>query len=582
MLTFGEERKRVRSECARQNTGDGLRRGRAQAMLITKFNKLIRSKIMWGSIGFAMALTFVGSSVVDEMGDDGNSRAKAGQEGALFGEKVDRDAFFQAQLFERGLRPLKDTSTAFLTELRQRTWTRLATLHAAAEMGIEATDEEVRETLARDPSFGNNGVFDPNRYRAVLERELQILPATFEEFVKQDLILRKLANTLQSVVWTSPYELESRLVRLTDRVAVAYALVPPPPVQSTVVSEEDAKAYFEQRTNTFHIPEQRRIRYLAFPISNYLASANVTEAAITNWYDSRISDYVTFDTNNVEKTTPLADVRDEIEGKLRAELAQFDARDAATALVMSMAPDRYGRALTFEEATASNRLSIQTSEWFSAEETIPGLDPDPALTRAAMTLVANDPERAFSDPIVTSNTVYVLAAQDRQEARAATFEDVREEVLAAAQREANDKQREDYVNSFRLKMQESLKDTNTTFLVSAEALGMAVHTTGVFTVYEGPGEELTNGQALVAAILDVDVGQVSEPFELGDDEAVASVLTRMPGDIADVDMVRPQFIRTLDQYRAAALFEAWRQDLMAQAKLEDYHPIVASERDSEW
>ncbi len=542
-------------------------------MLITKFNKLIRSKILWGAIGFAMALTFVGSSVMSRSG--GGHPADRGVEGRLFGREIDRDTFNEARLFELGLRAPADTSPAFLAAARERTWKRLASLQAAADMGIDATEEEVRTVLARDPSFSANGVFDPDRYRAILARELRVTPAVFERYVRQDLILRKLVSVLQSTTWTSPYEITPRLRRLTDVVDAACALLPEPRLDETAVSEDDARAYFEEHQDLFVLPEQRRVRYVAFPVSNYLSAVTVSDDAVAAWYDRHIGDYTTFDTNGVEQTTPLDEVRADIAGTVRGELAAFAARDAATDLVMAMAPDRYGRALTLDQAASAGALAIATSDWFAANEPVPGIEEGLVLTRAAASLVAGDPERYFSDPVLTTNAVYVLAALDRLDTRPATFEDVRDQALASARRLAEEDAHAAGLAAQRSALVDALAaDSNLTFVAAADELGLAVQTTGAFTVYQGPADDMTNGQMLVAAILDLDAGEVSEPFMMGESNAVAAVISREAGDPTEADMLRPQFVRTLDQYRSAELFEAWRDSLLQEAELEDFRPVA--------
>ncbi len=542
-------------------------------MLISKFNKLIRSRVLWGIFAFVIAFFFVGAGVMSRSRDASTDKRTA--EGTLFGDKVTGDEFYLARYFELGMRPMADNSDEAIAALRERTWRRIAALRMATKMGISVTDDDIRSVITQDPTFASNGVFDQRRYLAFLQSQLRIDPSTFENYLRQDLVLRRLMSALRTAAWTAPYDMAPRLAKLTDRVSIEYAMVSGEPNPDDVeVTEEAITDYFESNRDAFRIGEQRKVRYVSFPVADLLESVEVSEADLDDYYNEHIEDYTSVDTNGTETVQPRDEVLDTIDDLVREQKARFEAKDEATRFVMALAPDRYGQAYEMESAAMDRGLTVMTSEWFTASETVPGLDASLDLTEAAFSLVSNDPERYFSDAIAGRSAVYVIADLDSRPERDPELDEVREQVVAAATLQAAEDAFRASVDATRQTLVDGAADTNLGFIAAAEDLGLMTSTTGVFTVYEGLPDDTPYSARLLGTIIDADEGDVLEPADTPDGMLIAHVATRTPGDPSAAELLRPQFLRTMDQYRAAGIFDDWQDQVMAAASFEDYHPIT--------
>lgn len=543
-------------------------------MLITKFNKLIRSKILWSILAITIAFFFLGAGVMSRGGCAGPTDERSA-EGTLFGTEVSGNEFYLARYFELGMRPMTDNSDEAIAALRDRTWRRVTSLRMAKAMGISVTDDDIRAVITQDPTFASNGVFDQRRYLAFLKSQLRIDPGTFEDYLRQDLTLRRLMAALRAATWTAPYELGPRLAKLTDLVSIEYALVPPATDAAEVeVSDEEVASYFDTHRDAFRIDEQLRVRYVSFPVADMLESVEVTEADIDDYYNDHIEDYTRVDTNGTDIVQPLDELLESVESLVREQMARFEAKDEATRFVMALAPDRYGQAYEMDAAATERGITVMTSGWFTAAEEVPGLGAGLDLTQAAFDLVPNDPERYFSDAVEGSNTVYVIADLDSRPARDPELEEVRQKVVAAATLQAVEEAFLSSIETTRKQFIDGVADTNKGFMVVAQDLGLMASTTGVFTVYEGlPGDMPYNAQ-LLSAIIDAEEGEVLEATDTPDGMLIAYVASRIPGDPSAGELLRPQFLRTMDQYRAAGIYDDWLDQVMAEAEFEDYHPIT--------
>lgn len=542
-------------------------------MLITKFNKMIRNRVLWGAL-----VALIGISMVGYIGPRyGCSRNRAERragtaEGSLFGKDVTPQEFSTARFYEMGMREDNAPRTpAHEEELRQRAWKRLAVLHMAGEMGITTSDEEVGEALRRDPAFRVNGAFDKQRYQAVIQSQLRVPVEIFEEYVRKTLTIRKVVNALESITWTSPSELRSRLSNLTDTLSIQYALIPKDASLDKVqVTAEEAEKFYAAHTNRFTIPSKVSVRYVAFPVETGAGTNEITDTDLSAYYDDHIEEYSTTDTNGLTVALPLAEVREDIAGRLARQAALFKTKDAATEFAMTMAPDREGNAPSFTEAAAKAKLEIHTTDLFSASERVKGLDVDFDFNRTAFSLDTNDPERAVSDAIVGSNAVYVITVSSREDAHTPEFKDVSDAVMPIVTSNA---QHEAF-----LKRASSLREGiaagmtgGKTFMDAAKGMALNVSTTAPFSVYESmtSSNAFKHAELIIPKLVALQKGDLSDPVETPEGVLLATVVDRKPGDFAAAQMLTPELLRTIESYRSGIVFEDWTDHLLKAGKLQD-------------
>ena len=166
-------------------------------MLISKFNKLIRNRILWSIFAFVVIVSFVGffSNTGGCLGDTG--RQQAGRLGSTsFTDRNFRDARFQTSL---GLRLMVgrnlDSTSAIEREVDIQAWKRLSSLKIAEDLGLRTRDDEVVRAIQQDRQFAPEGAFDRARYKAFVSSVLHNMDADealFEENVRQTLTLQKI------------------------------------------------------------------------------------------------------------------------------------------------------------------------------------------------------------------------------------------------------------------------------------------------------------------------------------------------------------------------------------------------------
>lgn len=541
-------------------------------MLIARFHAMVRNKFVWGAFAVIVCISFAMTGVsLQQSGCTSKAAAAQTAEGVLFGDYISPSEFFLARYHELGLRGDRELDDNMQRVLRQRTWHRIAALRMAREYGIGVTDEELSDVIRKDRSFADNGQFNPQRYRQLVENQLHVTIDVFENFLREEVTLQKLRNVLESSIWISPDELDRRLASLTDSFSLDVVRVQPDKsVRKLKAGTEDARAYFEANTNFFVLPETRRVVYVAFPVERPLLDTNAVDIAaeVRTYYDDNIDTYSNTDTNGTSITRPLDEVRDRILAQLAYQKGLLAAKNRAADFVIALSTRAESATNAFASTAAQLGYAAHTSAYFAAAGRVPGLDVSNAFTEAAFVLAMDDPERSYSDVVAESNAVYVLAINDIRPPRIPAFEDVAETVMPYATSNIQQKAMEKLAVSARDEIVTMLKDGKT-FTNSVRKLDLNIYTSLTCSVYSGMPEDFAYGNVLAGELVSLKKGDVSKPILIDDGYLLAYVSGREPGEFATAQMLRPQVVSTLDRYRAGVLYPQWCDYVLARGSFED-------------
>jgi peptidyl-prolyl cis-trans isomerase D len=534
-------------------------------MLISKFNKLIHNKIIWAGFAILISLAMVG--MFAPSGGRKNRPANNNSAGTLFGSPISRNAFNQAGLFNRKFQPRHSANEADTERQNEETWQRLALLQLAKQLNITVSNSELNENIQRDPSFSENGVFNRLRYKALIEQQMRVRVTTFEEYLRQEIILRKMSTMVTQSIWIAPYEVERSVARLTDLFSVIIVDVPySNSVNDIEASDADVRAFYDEHKNTFEIPEMRSVKYVEWPVSNYLADITVSEESIRDYYDDNIEKYSSADTNG----TVTYQAIEEVTNSIRTDLAHHKAIGIASEEAMQFTDDIIDMVdsekddISIEKIAASRKCTVQTTAMFSADGPVPGLDVADRFTSAAFRLSSDDPEDSFSHAIVTDNAIYVLAINKTEEPSIPPFKDVKKEAEKYADSLAKSTAFNEKAESIRKQIEKIAADGGD-ITEYADKNGLKIRKPKPFSVYEASinNEDIA---AIAPAIIRMNKGQVSDPVPTEDGVSIIYVADRQPGDFALAESLKPEAARTIQSTRIQAHFATWAKSILDEAR----------------
>ncbi len=565
--------------------------------MITRFNRMIRNRTLWAIFAAVVSISFVGMFSQTGGCEGHETRADSFPEGSLFGEDVSRDDFYRMRRYALNLGDAAGFSEEEEAELRTHIWSRLALLRHAETLGLDVSARELGKAIRDMPHFaGPDGQFDRNAYRSFVSSQFRGAPVRlFEENMRQAMVLQRATHLLDLSVWTPPTEVLNDMRDRADRFIVEYVLLRPEAVgDDPSLTVAQAKEFYESRSDLFAEPEKVSVRYVKFPVADYLDMTEATDELVEAYYRENLSSlYTSEGTNGTPVVRSLDDVRESIENELRREAAFRLARKDATDLVLALAPSRYSEGLSWDEAVGQRNLSVATSAFFSVSCDVPELSVEPEHLRSAFGLDAESPHRYFSGAIQGGDGMYVLAAHEQKPSYVPEFAEVAEQVMPLAMEQARRDAFAERANEVAVAIRTALAE-QTGFSNAVQELDLDLEPvrTRPFSIHEetmrsfAMTEEDDADEAIPYAreIFDrlgyVDEGDLLDPIELKEGMLLVRVASREPGDPYSLEFMR-SFIRdNLNREKTEILYHEWLRHMLALADFVDYEDKRAAEADA--
>jgi len=171
-----------------------------------------------------------------------------------------------------------------------------AALAEAERLGIQVSDDEVRQRIFAIPAFQENGHFiGDQRYQQLLRMQRPPLtPSDFESGIRRSLIVEKLRDTLTDWLTISDKELEQEFSRRNDKVKLAVVSFPADKFRAqATATDQEVAAHFDSHKNDFKMPEKRKVRYLLIDTEAMRAKVVVPPADVERAYNDNIEQYST-------------------------------------------------------------------------------------------------------------------------------------------------------------------------------------------------------------------------------------------------------------------------------------------------
>ncbi len=556
------------------------------AMMISKFNKIIHNKAVWLVFAIFISIAFVGVYTGQKSaGAIQREQSESEIAGRLFGEDVTRNEFGRAYqnvyvMYSMMMEQIININEEIDVVIRQAAWQRIATLKKANEMGLSATADQIVSAIKQQPIFQNQqtGQYDANAYNSFVNG---FLPRTgmnaksLEGMFAENVIIEKASRTAAQGALVTEDEIKKTFHLYADKLTVDYASIPRSLTGVTEVTEEEAKAYFEQNSDQFQMPEKVIVSYVQFPVSDYTNTASVTDEIIAQVYESNKQRYIKPAAEGVlESATPeyqpLEEVKDEISSAVATEMARRAAANAADTLVAQLSDE----GTTFEkEAERSGLKVVSNTPAFGATDRVRGIDATAPFARAAFNL-EKDPTHYYSDPVVGRDTVYVIALHKKLASFPLTFDMAQADATESARITASEIAYVEKAEEVHAAVETALK-AGTSFADASSKYKLEISQTIPFDVSTALEDQY--GREIMNATVQFEAGTLVDLISTPDDFIMAYIATKEPADEATtLPPMREQLTASIRNDKASRLAQAWQESVLEEANLEDLSAKSAS------
>ena len=542
------------------------------AMLITNFNKLIQSKIVWGLFILLVAFAFV---AMDMATTDGAPQETISDVlGTIFEEDITRGEFLSSYrnvyliysiMTGEALQIDEETDLA----LTEAAWNRLAVLKKAKEIGYTATPDQIVDAIKSLPIFQNQqtGGYDANIYNSFVDNFLTSMGMTAKDFERayaENIILEQASFAAgQNAIVTEEETIETYHL-LNDLITLDTALIPKKKKLAKRVDKNEVEEFYNNNKSLFEISERVSIDYVKFDISEYIDSAEISEEMITQSYSNNIENYRLYDESDSENTLKyqeLAEVRSDIESTLRVNVASQTAFIKADTLVAALSNEG---ADFYEEAEALGKEVLKDMKPFSLNAILENIDNTAPFTTAAFNLDLT-PNQYYSDPVVGSDHIYVIALKERLPAYIPNFEEVADTALKLAQDQAEENAYDTFVND-KIEEIESLISEGKSFKEAIKSARLSSETLKPYNSQiplEHPKAAILMEQTYL-----LDSGQLAPPIQTEEGVLIACVSLRDIANTNELSNQKDRIQASLIQQKRANLISSWQADIIAEANIQ--------------
>jgi peptidyl-prolyl cis-trans isomerase D len=286
-----------------------------------------------------------------------------------------------------------------------------AALAEAENLGISASDAEVRARIVLLPAFQDNGAFSEERYQQVLTMQNPPLrEKDFEEQVRRSITVEKLQGALTDWITIDAPEVESEFKRRNEKVKLAVVSFPSDKFRDGVVATDDEVAkHFEAHKDEYRIPEKRKVRYALLDSQAIRQRTVVSEQDVRRSYEDNEEQYST--PEQVRASHILLKTEGKDEAAVRKQAEAILAKAKAPGADFAKLANQY----TEEEAGKTRGGDL---DFFGKGQMVPEFD------AVAFSLEPGQ----ISDVVKTQFGFHIIKVIEKRPAATRSFEEVRAQI----------------------------------------------------------------------------------------------------------------------------------------------------------
>lgn len=295
-------------------------------------------------------------------------------------------------------------------------------LAESKRLGVDVSALELRDTLMALPYFHDqNGKFSPELYQQRVKAAGQT-PAQFENTLRSDILPQKFQELVTAGIFADKNIARKMFEFQTEKRSMDYVLYPFE-VDKQQVSEEEAKAVYEERKNGYTVPARINLEYISFTPALMADEKAVSDEEVQQYYTEN---QAKFSEEEQVKARHILLMADQNAPKAESDAVLQQIRDIAAQIKtvddFAKMAEKYG-----QDGTKNSGGDLG---WFSKGQMVK------EFADAAFTL----PKATLSEPVRTQFGYHLIWVDDKKEACQIPFDEVKDSirsVIAAEKVNAN-------------------------------------------------------------------------------------------------------------------------------------------------
>ncbi len=371
--------------------------------------------VMLGVVALGMLVYLIPGGFLNESGGNGGQNVVA----SVGKERITTDDVQRAlQGISRGQQLPPGILGMYTPMLVNQLVEAKAVAYKAREMGLQVSDQELADTIQNEFTTQVGRKFDMDTYKQILSQQGLTVP-DFEERQREGMLASRLENLeLQSLI-VSDADARAEYQRKNEKVGLRYLNFESKDFTGKVNKNPAAvTAYFQKNRSAFRTPEKRDIDLLVGNASDFARNATISDAELQRAYQENLDSY-----RLPEKVT-VRHILIKTQGKPKEQWPALKAKAEDLLKQIQGGGD-------FGELAKKNSEDPGSAVKGGALDPIVRGQTVPAFEQSAFSLKPGQ----LSNIVETEYGYHILQVVSKQEAHTQTFEEVKPQLVADAQKQ---------------------------------------------------------------------------------------------------------------------------------------------------
>ncbi len=165
-------------------------------------------------------------------------------------------------------------------------------LQIARDLGLRASNEEMREKIKNYPVFQREGKFIGfEEYKRILEWN-RISLTEFEESLRQEIILGKVVQLVTAGIPVTQEEIWENYKKENESARLEYVLIEKDKIElQEEPTSSEIQRYFEEDKDKYKIPERREGTYIFLATEDLKTEIELTDSDLENYYQDNLPQF---------------------------------------------------------------------------------------------------------------------------------------------------------------------------------------------------------------------------------------------------------------------------------------------------
>lgn len=416
-------------------------------------------------------------------------------------------------------------------------------LRQAAERNkIRVTNSELAASIIKIPAFQNNGAFDKQRYKILLNQN-RLTPDSFESMQKEAMLTSKLRSVITRNAKVSILEAREWYKWENASMEINAAAFYPESYENVEITDKIIKDYYEAHKEGYKTEPTRQARYVKFDPNEYKSQVNISDEEIQSYYSDHPEEF------ELPETVSARHILLKVAEDADPEIVETKRQKALEIMEKAKAGEDFAELAKTHSEGPSKENGGQLGT-FKRDDMVKSFS-----DKAFETAVGD-----ITQPVKTQFGWHIIKVEAHNEPSTSTIEDVTPQIREKLEdRKIKNRAYDEAVSLY------DITFDGEEFAANATENGLELVTTDFFTKSLGP-KGIKGASVFAQLAFALPVMGISDISEVGDSFFLIQVINKEPGKIPQLDAIKDEIAKDAGREEQKKAAEAAANEFLAKGK----------------